>query len=104
MLEIGKFAFESVLALLNVTIELTLKESALEFFKRRRIERRVEDSVADVVQSLLPFLSIEGVTQERQYRLIQTCVEELRPLTATPEVFFQASLNGQKIFDNLYAD
>jgi hypothetical protein len=52
----------------------------------------------------LPFLSHENIPEDKQRRLIETCVEELRPLTQKPELLFQGSLNGQKIFDELYAN
>jgi NACHT domain len=76
----------------------------LDFFKRRKIKQRVEDATAGIVEPLLPFLTQEGISEDKQRRLIETCIEELRPLTQKPELLFQGSLNGQKIFDELYIE
>jgi hypothetical protein len=56
------------------------------------------------VEPLLPFLAREGIPEDKQRRLIETCVDELRPLTRKPAPLFQGSLNGQKIFEKLYAN
>jgi hypothetical protein len=99
-----EFLFSAVLKLLSGVIQEGVKYKALPFFQRRRIERRVEDVTAEVVEPLLPFLSQEGIPEDKQRRLIQTCVDELRPLTEEPALLFQGSLDGQKVFENLYAD
>ena len=80
-----------------------MKLSTQPFFEQRRIKRRVEDATAEVVEPLLTFLSNEGVSEDKQRRLIQTCIDELQPFTKRPERLFQGSLDGQKIFDELYA-
>jgi hypothetical protein len=36
--------------------------------------------------------------------LIETCCSELKPLTENPAALFAASLNGEKIFENLYRE
>src|SRR5215212_2420257 len=102
-MEFGEFALNMIVELLGGAIQAGVNYAGLNFFDRRKIERRVEDATAEVVEPLLPFLSQEGISDDKQRRLIQTCVEELRPLTAKPEILFQGSLNGQKIFDDLYA-
>ncbi|MEL6579013.1 MAG: NACHT domain-containing protein [Cyanobacteria bacterium J06621_12] len=101
---IGEFALGVITGLVANTIDHTVSYGALEFFQRRKIERRVEDAVAEVVEPLLPFLANEHIKEYQQELLIQTCVNELQPLAQKPESLFQASLNGQKIFENLYAD
>src|SRR5215216_2175134 len=103
-MEFGEFALSIIIELLGGAIQAVVGYTTLPYFARRRIERRVEDATAEVVEPLLPFLSQERIPEDKQRRLIQTCVEELRPLTNKPELLFQGSLNGQKIFDDLYAN
>jgi NACHT domain len=103
VIEFGAFALDLIVGLLGSAIEAGVSYTALPFFERRKIARRVEDATAEVVEPLLPFLSQEGISEDKQRRLIQTCVEELRPLTKQPELLFQGSLNGQKIFEDMYA-
>jgi hypothetical protein len=103
-MELGAFAFSIITNLLSSVIFEGTNFSTLSFFQRRKIERRIEDATAEVVEPLLPFLAHEGISEDKQRRLIETCVEELRPLTEKPEQLFQGSLNGQKIFDDLYAN
>lgn len=103
MVELGQLAFDLIINLLAGAIQQGVSYKALPFFERRRIENRIEDAVAEVVEPLLPFLTQEKISEDKQYRLIQTCVDELRPLTENPERLFQGSLDGQKIFEELYA-
>lgn len=104
MIELGQFAFDLIINLLANVIYSGASYKALPFFERRRIEGRIEDAVAEVVEPLLPFLAQEKIPEDKQQRLIRTCVEELRPLTQNPERLFQGSLDGQKIFEELYAN
>ena len=102
MMELGEFTLSIITNLLSSVIYDGIKNQP--YFQRRKIERRVEDATAEVVEPLLPFLECEGIPEDRQRRLIETCVEELRPLTQQPELLFQSSLNGQKIFEDLYSN
>lgn len=104
MIELGQYALDLIINLLAGVIQEGVKYTALPFFERRRIERRIEDATAEVVEPLLPFLAQEKIPEDKQRRLIQTCVDELRPLTQNPERLFQGSLDGQKIFEELYAN
>jgi hypothetical protein len=99
-MEIGEFTLGIITNLLSSVIYDGIKSQ--DYFQRRKIERRVEDATAEIVEPLLPFLRNEGVTEDKQRRLLETCVKELRPLTKNPELLFQGSLNGQKIFEDLY--
>lgn len=101
---VGEFALGLILELLGAAMEGSIKFATLPFFQQRKIRRRVEDATAEVVEPLLPFLENEGIKEDKQRRLILTCVQELRPFTEKPELLFQGSLAGQKIFDDLYAD
>lgn len=101
---IAEFALGIIGNLIANVIQAGIDLSAQSFFERRRILRRVEDATAEVVEPLLPFLENERISEDKQRRLIQTCVEELKPFTENPAPLFQGSLDGQKIFDNLYAN
>ena len=86
-----------------ITKILEQKISDLDYFKKRKIKRRIEDVVADLVESLMPFMLSEGINEEKQYRLIHACSDELNQFITEPEILFNGSLNGQKIFDNIYS-
>jgi hypothetical protein len=101
---ISEFALSLIIELLGAAIDRGVDLSVLPYFKQRKIKRRVEDATAEVVEPLLPFLEGERIPEDKQRRLIQTCVEELRPFTDKPELLFQGSLNGQKIFEQLYGN
>jgi hypothetical protein len=104
MFDLGKLAFDLVSQLILGIIQDGLKSSTLPFFERRRIERRVEDTTAEVVQGLIPFLEQEKISSDKQQRLVETCVNELKPFAESPAELFKGSLDGQKIFDTLYHD
>ncbi|MBE7550681.1 MAG: NACHT domain-containing protein [Anaerolineales bacterium] len=104
MVELGQLAFDLILNLLAGVIQEGVNYQVLPFLERRKIKSRIEDATAEVVEPLLPFLAQEKIPEDKQRRLIQTCVDELRPLTQNPERLFQGSLDGQKIFEELYAN
>jgi len=101
---IAEFTLGIIGNLLASVIEAGINFSTQSFFERRKILRRVEDATAEVVEPLLPFLENERISEDKQRRLIQTCVEELKPFTEDSSPLFQGSLDGQKIFDSLYAN
>lgn len=97
-----EFIFNLIVELVGGAIQGILQSVGSDFFEQRKIKRRIEDAVAHVVEPLLPFLSQERIPEDKQRRLIETCVDELRPLTEQPEHLFQGSLDGQKIFNQMY--
>ena len=99
---LAEFIFGIITNLVSEVISTKYKE--LDFFKRLKIDSQVKTVIAEVVEPILPFLSQEKISEDKQRRLIEACVEELRPLTKTPDLLFKGSLNGQKIFDDLYVD
>ncbi|HEX8197993.1 MAG TPA: NACHT domain-containing protein [Pyrinomonadaceae bacterium] len=101
---IAEFALSVIGGLITNVIQAGINFSTQSYFERRRILRRVEDATAEVVEPLLPFLENERIEEDKQRRLIQTCVDELKPFTENPEPLFQGSLDGQKIFEKLYAN
>lgn len=103
-MELSSFAFDVIKNLLMLVIRESVNYDVQKFFEKRRIESRIEDAIAEGVEPLLPFLEQEHISEDKQRRLIQTCVDELSPLAKKPEKLFQGSLNGQKIFEDLYLD
>ena len=104
MIGLDEFALGVIYELLAGVIVEGVNYTLLPYFQRRKIESRILDATAEVVEPLLPFLSNEGISGNKQKILIQTCVDELHQVTEKPELLFQGSLNGQMIFDNLYKD
>ncbi|MBP0019675.1 MAG: NACHT domain-containing protein [Cyanobacteria bacterium SBLK] len=98
-----EFAFSVISSLFANALQSSAFQS-VKFVQRLKIKNRVEIATAEVAQLLQVFLSQENITEHQQRLLMQTCVEELRPLAETPEQLFKGSLNGQQIFDNLYKD
>ena len=63
VIEIGEFALNIVVELVASVIHEGINYSALSYFERRKIERRVEDATAEVIEPLLPFLTQEGIPE-----------------------------------------
>jgi len=102
MFDLGEFLFTRIKKLIINIIDNKLEATSLSFLEKRKIKGRVEDSTAEVVGILLPFLKAEHISQEKQERLIDTCIRELTPIAENSSELFKGSLNGQKIFENLY--
>jgi len=103
-LEIGKIVLDLVLDLINTAIGNVIEKAAVSFFTRRKIIARIENATAEVIEPMLPFLSVEGVREDYQKLMVEVIVAELKPIAANPAILFQGSLDGQKIFDQLYSD
>ena len=99
---LGEFAFGIIINLVSDAIERIVDISGLDFFEQRRIKTQVENAVAEIVKPLIPFLKQEKIDEDKQQRLLQTCVDELMPYSQNPELLFHGSINGQKIFEELY--
>lgn len=102
MFDLGMMIFEHIFQLIVGVIDDKLKSSTLSFLEKRKIRSRVEDATAEIAESLVPFLQQEGISQEKQERLIETCIRELKPFTENPTELFRGSLDGQKIFESAY--
>lgn len=101
---IAEFVLGIITELVANVIQSSIDFSTQPFFERRRIRQRIDNAVAEVVEPLLPFLENERISEDKQRRLIQTCVEELKPFAEDSKPLFQGSLDGQKIFESLYAN
>jgi len=99
-MELGELILNVIVNLISSVIDDRIR--GLDYFQQRKVRRRVEDAVAEVVEPLLPFFDNERVPKDKQLRLVESCVSELQPLVENPERLFQGSLNGQKIFEEIY--
>lgn len=99
-----EFAFGVVASLVASVTHSYSGFRTLKYLKKRKVESRVDDATAQVVESLVGFLEKEGLNDIQKSVLIETCGNELKPITDEPAKLFNASLNGQIIFDNLYPD
>ncbi len=104
MAGIEEFALGVVASLVASALSSSSGFTALNYIKRKKIENRVENATAEVVEPLLPFLSNEGINELQQRLLFLTCTEELKNFTIDSRPLFSGSLDGQKIFDKLYSD
>ncbi|WNG27945.1 hypothetical protein F0U62_31000 [Cystobacter fuscus] len=73
-----------------------------DFLTKRRIERSVEEAVDRVVVELERFLVYEVREENQRALVVEQCLLELQPLVLKPETLFRGSLDGQRIFDQLY--
>ncbi|OAI06077.1 hypothetical protein A1353_10360 [Methylomonas methanica] len=103
-IEISAILFELVKKLVFEAISKKVQVSIEPFLTRRKIESRIDDSIAQVVEQLVPFFESERVSENHRKILITTCESELTLILKTPQDFFAASLDGQKLFDQRYAD
>lgn len=103
-IEISAVLFELVKKLVFEAISKKVQTATEPFLTRRKIESRVDDSIAQVVEQLVPFFDSERVAENKRRTLIATCESELTHLLTTPQEFFAASMDGQKLFDRRYAD
>jgi|GEM_PF-2667400 len=98
---LAEFALGTIASLIANGIS-SLNINDLEFFQKRRVQRRIDAATAEVVEPLLTFLAQEGIDEHQQRLLFEAIVEELKPLSEDSSSLFEGSLNGQQIFENLY--
>lgn len=100
---IDDFLLSVVTGLIGNAITAPIDNSVTSVFQRRKIKRRVDNAVDEVIEPILDFLQQEKITEHQQYLLVEACRDDLTELANNPEKLFQGSLDGQKIFDNLYS-
>ncbi|MEK6676984.1 MAG: NACHT domain-containing protein, partial [Planctomycetota bacterium] len=74
------------------------------FLKKRKIENTIDNSIAQIVEQLVPFFKSERVSESQSQLVVETCKTELADLISDPRKIFAASMDGQKVFDRRYAD
>lgn len=102
MTGIEEVAFSLITSLVTDALKSLVSFTALPFLQHSKIRRRVEIATLEVVEPLVPFLTNEGITVGQQELLFQVCTDELKPFVEQPEGLFSGSLDGQKIFDQVY--
>jgi hypothetical protein len=73
-MDIGELTVSLVVNLLSSIIYDTSKLGSVPYFQRRRILKKVEDTTADAIEPLIPFLENEGISFDKQRRLVQVCM------------------------------
>lgn len=104
-IEFGALLFEAVKEIVFNAISKRVLLSGEKFLTQRKIRSRIEDSVAQVVEHLMPFFEGEHLSSDHKRQvLISNCTHELEEILADPKEIFAASLDGQKVFDRRYED
>ena len=101
-LEVGALLFEGIKKIVFTAISKRVVIAGENFLTRRRIESRIDDSIAQVVEQLVPFFENEHLSDQKRQVLISNCTHELTEILKDPKEIFAASLDGQKVFDRRY--
>lgn len=104
MVSLEEFIFDVVKSLVANVIQKSTSLATLRYFEKRKIQSRIEDAIAEVVQPMLPFLEQEKLSEQQQRLLLEVINRELKPLTEDSSMMFVGSLDGQKIFNDLYKE
>lgn len=80
------------------------KSKVKEYLDRRRVDRALETAVDATTEALSTFLETELSDPRHRELLISECQRELLPVMAEPRRLFEGSLDGQRLFDQLYPD
>jgi predicted NACHT family NTPase len=102
--EIAAFIFEQVKSVVLDAVKKQVGYEAENYFTKFKIEHGLLKSVARVVEPLVPFLTNEKVSELQQQLLIETCTSELHRFIEEPLRIFEASLDGEKVYQLLYKD
>ena len=100
--EIAAFIFEQVKSVVLDAVKKQVGYEAEGFFTKLKIQTELDKSVGRVVEPLVPFLTNEKVSEAQQRILVQTCTSELDRVVQEPSSVFEASLDGEKLFQQLY--
>lgn len=103
MMGVDDFLIGIVGNLVAAPISGVIDNSGKNICQRKTIEGRVYAAINEVLIPIIPFLEQEKITEQQQRLLIEACERDLKKLAENPAYLFQGSLNGQKIFDNLYS-
>src|SRR6185369_11155576 len=101
-IELGALLFEGVKKVVFAAISKRLVLTGENFLTRRKVEGRIDDSIAQVIEQLLPFFENERLSDQKRQVLISNCTYELSEIVEDPQELFAASLDGQKVFDRRY--
>jgi len=101
-IELGALLFEGVKKVVFAAISKRVVLTGENFLTKRKVESRIDDSIAQVVEKLLPFFESERLSDHKRQVLISNCMHELSEIVQDPKELFAASLDGQKVFDRRY--
>src|ERR1051325_5085051 len=101
-IEVSALLFEGVKKIVFTAISKRVVLAGENFLTKRRIESRINDSIAQVVEQLVPFFENEHLSDQKRQVLISNCTHELSEILDDPKEIFAASLDGQKVFDRRY--
>ncbi len=101
-IELGALLFEGVKKVVFAAISKRVVLTGENFLTRRKVESRIDDSIAQVIEKLLPFFENERLSEQKRLVLISNCTHELSEIVEDPQELFAASLDGQKVFDRRY--
>jgi hypothetical protein len=101
-IDLGALLFEGVKKVVFAAISKRVVLKGENFLTKRKVESRVNDSIAQVVEQLLPFFENERLSDHKRKVLISNCTHELSEIVQDPQELFAASLDGQKVFDRRY--
>ena len=99
MAAIEAVLFDTVKKVVFSAITKRVNYETERFLTKRKIESRVEDSIAKIIERLIPFFENESITEQKRILLVGTINYELSELMRNPQEFFAGSLDGQKIFE-----
>ena len=88
--------------LFKLIIKDTVSNSITDFVKAKKIYNRIEEAVYDAAQELCAYFTSELIPDEVKYRIVNTCLLELREIIEDPSQLFKGSLNGEVIFKQRY--
>ncbi|MDI1435174.1 NACHT domain-containing protein [Polyangium sorediatum] len=102
--DVAALLFKGISDLVLGAVKKRITYETEGFLTRIKIEQALQTAVRKVVEQLVPFLESERVGQEKQELLVCIMLEELGLLIEEPERLFRGSLDGQRVFDHLYAN
>lgn len=77
-------------------------DQVLKLTTKIRIKYAAESAAARIIEPLEEHFRHEGLTEEKQKLLIDTCLTELQPALDDAALFAKADLSGEKLFEQTY--
>lgn len=91
----------------NVVAKALARQAVLNtesFFQRRRVLAKIEETIATVLESLAPFFLTEKIDEDGQRVIFEVFQREIDRVLEEPAEIFEASFDGQKLYDKVYAN
>ena len=84
---IDDFLLSVVASLIATSISTPIDNGVIGLLERRRIQRRMDAAIDELIQPITHFLTQEKITEDQQRLLIEACQNELKPIVENPENF-----------------